>query len=237
MQMQDSLGDRMKSFYEDRYRLKLTRRIPVIMRLDGRAFHSLTKTCCQKPFDESFNECMKNTAIELLLEIQGSKCAYIQSDEISILLTDFDKNTTDAFFDYNIQKMTSISSSIASVEFIYCFRDFFNARIKVEFDSRVFNIPKEEVCNYFIWRQKDWMRNSVQMLAQSVFSQKQLNNKSIPQIHEMLHEKNINWANLDPHLKNGIFINRKTQIKNDVIFTEKRDIFDEYLYPTKEEEK
>jgi len=185
----DSLGDRIKNNYENRNRYYLTRRVPVIMRLDGKAFHTVTKHCA-KPFDSVLSLCMLNTAKALLKEVQGAKCAYKQSDEISILIADFDKLTTEAWFDYNIQKMTSVSAGIASATFSM---DFMHEEDKIAvFDSRVFNIPKEEVCNYFIWRQQDWIRNSVQMLARCHFSHKELHKKSNSDLHEMLHTKGVN---------------------------------------------
>ena len=159
----ERLGNRMKENYEDRFRFKLTRRTPVIMRLDGRAFHTLTRGM-DKPFDLKFIEAMNNTARKLLDELQGAKCAYIQSDEISILFSDFDKLTTSAWFDYNIQKMCSIASGIASVEFTKLL-----GKTGI-FDCRVFNIPKEEVTNYFLWRIRDWKRNSINMYARSLFT-------------------------------------------------------------------
>lgn len=196
----DSIGNRMKENYENRYRFFLTRRTPVLIRLDGRAFHTLTRRF-DRPFDEGFLSIMNSTARVLCSEIQGAKCAYVQSDEISILVTDFDTFTTDAWFNYNIQKMTSISSGIASSHFTKLLD---NSNYAV-FDSRVFNVPIEEVCNYFIWRQLDWIRNSVQMLAQSYFSPKQLHGKNQPMMHDMLHEKGVNWTNLESKWKNGMF--------------------------------
>ncbi len=220
----DSLGDRMKNNYENRYRMFLTRRTPVILRLDGKAFHTLTKAF-ERPFDDTFMSYMSATAFKLCEEIQGAKCAYVQSDEISILITDFDTLTTDAWFDYNIQKMTSISASIASVTFstLYGHEAFF--------DSRVFNLPKEEVCNYFIWRQKDWIRNSVQMVAQFYYSHKQLHQKKIPDMHEMLFAKGINWTNYPTHCKNGQFITKdyKQGINPAPIFTDDRQIIERFI--------
>lgn len=96
----------------------------------------------------------------------------LQSDEINILITDFDTLQTDAWFDYNISKMTSISAAIASVEFSKLYGK------TVYFDSRVFNVPKEEVINVFGWRYLDWLRNSIQMLAQSLYSQNELQIKT-----------------------------------------------------------
>ncbi len=227
----DSIGNRMKENYEHRTRIKLTRRTPVIIRLDGKAFHTLTRNC-NKPFDKHFQKCMIYTAFQLCDEIQGAKCAYVQSDEISILLTDFDRLSTDAWFDYNLQKITSISAAMASVFFTNELKlnpDFINKN--GFFDSRAFNIPKEEVCNYFIWRQQDWVRNSLQMLCQSKFSHKQLHKKNSKDMHEMLYTKNINWAKLPDVDKNGTFIYYKNDWKqySKIIFQDDRDSIETYL--------
>lgn len=200
-----TLGQRMKENYENAYRIKLTRRTPVIIRLDGKAFHTLTRGC-QKPFDEHFQKSMIKTMSILCEKIQGVKCAYHQSDEISLLLCDFDRLDSGAWFDYNLQKLVSVSASMASTYFnIYWRENKFNYGF---FDSRAFNIPMEEIKNYFIWRQKDWERNSLQMVAQSQFSQKELHKKNKSDMHEMLNEKGINWADLEGKWKNGTFLFR-----------------------------
>ena len=195
----DGLGDRMKGNYEGRQRMYLTRRTPVIMRLDGKAFHTLLHKA-EKPFDMKVISAMQRTAAVLLHEVQGAKCAYIQSDEISILITDFDKLTTAAWFDYNIQKMVSVAAGIASVSFT----QFYGQR--GIFDARVFNIPKEEVINYFRWRYKDWLRNSIQALAQSMFSPKQLHGKKTADMQEMCFQAGRNWNDCKAVEKNGTFI-------------------------------
>lgn len=229
--MKDDLGDRMKGNYEDRYKFYLTRRIPVIMRLDGKAFHSLTKGL-EKPFDGIFLSSMKATLDFLCENIQGVKFGYVQSDEISLLITDFDTVTTDAWFDYNIQKMCSVTSGMASVHFTKSF--LYKTGI---FDCRVFNIPKEEVCNYFIWRQKDWIRNSIQMLAQSYFSHKELHKKNQTDMHEMLHSKGVNWTDLRDDLKNGSMCFKNEGmwfIKDAPIFTQNRELIENLLIPKEE---
>jgi tRNA(His) 5'-end guanylyltransferase len=197
-QVKDSLGNRIKSNYENRCKTFLIHRMPVIIRLDGKAFHTFTRGCT-KPFDENLSLCMTTTALKLCNEIQGCKCAYVQSDEISLLLTDFDKLTTDAWFDYNVQKMVSVSAAIASVGFsntyskvqelndVVYYQGSYSHHTYAYFDSRAFNIPREEVCNYFVWRQKDWLRNSIQMLAQAHFSHKELQNCNTSQLNEMFH--------------------------------------------------
>lgn len=226
----NSLGDRMKKNYEDRYRIKLTRRMPVMMRLDGRAFHTLTEHC-DRPFDVLFSDAMNHTAECLLSEIQGAKCAYIQSDEISILVTDFDDLNTEAWFDYNMAKMCSVAAGMASVDFTAYCAGYVSAGV---FDCRVFNVPKEEVCNYFIWRQKDWERNSLQMLAQVHYSHKQLLNKGKAEMHEMLHDKGVNWADLTLGQKNGWFVRRDVegqyQVIESPVFAENRQAIEEYLF-------
>lgn len=197
-----SIGNRMKSYYEDRNRTYLTRRVPVIMRLDGQAFHTLTRGA-KKPFDQTIIDSMTATAEYLMKDVtQGSKCAYVQSDEISILITDFDTIDTEAWFDYNVQKMVSISAGHASIKFSELYKK------QGVFDSRVWNHPKEDVVNYFLWRQQDWLRNSLSMLAQSHFPHKQLHGKKREDMHEMLFQKGINWAELHPQLKNGTFMYR-----------------------------
>ena len=113
--MRDNLGNRMKN-YEHTSRTYLTRRLPVIIRLDGKAFHTFTKGL-KKPFDEILIDAMWETAKYLCKSIQGCKIAYVQSDEISLLLTDYDTIESCAWFDNNIQKMVSISASMATLAF------------------------------------------------------------------------------------------------------------------------
>ena len=235
---------RMKENYESRSRTFLTRRTPVIMRLDGKAFHTYTKHLV-KPFDEGLIEDMAETARFLCSEIQGAKLAYVQSDEISILITDYDKLTTSAWFDYNVQKMTSISASLASAKFnslrlqrvfkemgrlgrfnnpmlvddpnaIGFVRDMYEVNINTQdlayFDSRVFNIPKEEVANYFLARQKDAVKNSIAMLAQSLYSHKELHKKNQSDMQEMCFQKGQNWNDLHWSKKRGTTIIKKTYV-------------------------
>jgi len=215
-----SIGTRMKGNYEDRYRVKLTRRMPVVLRLDGKAFHTLTRHC-EKPFDLGFAEKMHLTAFRLCGDIQGAKCAYIQSDEISILVTDFDTLQTEAWFDYNLQKMVSVAASTASA----FFNTLWPGRNRAVFDCRAFNVPKEEVTNYFIWRQQDWIRNSLQMLARAHFSHKKLHKKNSSDMHEMLHEIGVNWADLDMRWKNGLFLfkHEDWSVTTELILTQDRN--------------
>lgn len=214
----DSLGDRMKG-YENVYNHKLIRRLPVIIRLDGRAFHTLTKNMI-KPYDLRFSKCMLYATIELVKEIQGSIFAYTQSDEISILLQDWKYYTTEAWFDSKVQKMVSVSASIATRGFNELSRVQFQgeenkglleAAKKATFDSRVFNLPFEEVNNYFLWRQNDATRNSVNALAQSEFSHKELQGINVTDVKEkLIKERNIDWEQLDQWKQMGYGVMKGT---------------------------
>jgi tRNA(His) 5'-end guanylyltransferase len=197
----------MKENYEIRDRHYLTRRTPVIVRVDGRAFHTLTKRFA-KPFDQTFIDAMVGAARDLFTEMQGCKLAYIQSDEASFVLTDYDRHATEAWFDYRQSKVESISASQMSVFFNEHMHNLGEGITTAAFDSRAFNIPEDEVANYFLWRAQDWHRNSVSMYAQAHFSHKQLLGKSIPDMHEMLHGIGKNWTTLTPQHKNGTFLRR-----------------------------
>lgn len=206
--MKDDLGNRIKDQYENRTRYFLPRRTYTIIRIDGKAFHTLTRNC-EKPFDNDLIGVMNYTCKSLCEDIQGCKFGYVQSDEISLLLTDFDDIKTEAWFDGNIQKITSISASLATGafnEYVRVYSDSFSPKIDklAVFDSRVFTIPDPiEVENYFIWRQQDATRNSIQMLARSLYSHGQCENKNTSQLQEMCFVKGHNWDKLDTGLKRG----------------------------------
>ncbi len=205
----DAMGTRMKENYENRTRYYVPRRVPVIIRIDGRAFHSYVKKIkAKKPYDLEFMDRMNQTALYLCSEIQGSNFAYVASDEITIVITDFDDVNTEMWFDGNIQKMASVSASIATA-FFNSYKNN-NQNILATFDSRVFVIPdRVEVYNNIYWRYKDWLRNSVSMLARNSFSHKELQGKKISDMHEMLHSKDVNWAKENDAFKNGRIIFRK----------------------------
>lgn len=232
MSKNDPIMQRMKENYEVRSRTYLTRRTPVIIRLDGKAFHTYTRGL-EKPFDEGLIEDMAETAKFLCEEIQGAKCAYVQPDEISILITDYDKLNSEAWFDYQVQKMTSVSASIASAKF----NQLRGLRFLIEkakglanrdgglrslplafFDSRVFNIPKEEVSNYFLARQRDAVKNSVSMLAQSLYSHKELHKKTSSEKQDMCFQKGHNWNDLHYTKKRGSWIVKNTYANKELLY-------------------
>ena len=234
--IKDNLGDRMKT-YENVTRTYLTRRTPVIIRIDGKAFHSFTRGF-EKPFDNVLVKAMQQTMKYLCENIEGCVLGYTQSDEITLVLCDYKKLTSQAWFDNNIQKICSVSASMATMAFNLAFRQnvkewdvdcyadmdvtclsrsrvqYDRSRVQYDkyvskfdtamFDSRVFNIPKEEVNNCLLWRQQDATRNSIQSVAQANFSHRQLECKNCKELQEMLlQEKGIDWNTYPTYLKRG----------------------------------
>lgn len=229
MPVNDELGLRMKNFYENISKTKLIRRTPVAIRIDGKAFHTFTRGF-QKPFDEVLMKTMQETMKYLCENIQGCVLGYTQSDEITLILVDYQKLDTSAWFDYEVQKICSISASMATMFFNKKFQEYlsefsyvltfeknddeetsklFDAYVRAKnvgamFDSRCFNIPKEEVANLLYWRQLDATRNSIQMVGQANFSHRELNKKSCNDIQDMLMlQKGINWNDFPIEQKRG----------------------------------
>lgn len=252
-----TLGDRMKE-YEAVSDFRLTKRTPVIIRIDGKAFHTYTRGM-DKPFDETLNTIMAYVCEELVQNIQGCKLAYSQSDEISLLLTDWNKINTESFFDYRIQKVVSVASSMATMYFNkfvteMCYKletedvpytskereDYLKLWKRkaglAMFDARAYNLPENDVCNYFLWRQQDASRNSVQMLGRSKFSFKQMQNKSNSDVQDMLMlEYNINWNDIPTKWKRGfcvykdVITNRITTNTEIPLFNQDRDFINKFL--------
>lgn len=199
-----SLGDRMKG-YELTARTTLLRRTPVILRVDGKAFHTFTKQLTDRtPYSDVMGACMAYTARSLVEEIQNAVFAYTQSDEISVLIADWRKLNTDAWFGNQVQKMTSIGAAIATRAFATSLALEGVFTFPPLFDARVFNLPREEVTNYFIWRQQDATRNSINMLGQYYFSHKELQGKRINHVQDMLmKEHGVNWNDVPVRFKRG----------------------------------
>lgn len=210
----DSLGNRMKG-YEDAYRAYLEPKTPMIIRVDGRAFHTYTKKFRSDwPWSVTIRDAMTQAASRLLSEISGAKIVYLQSDEMSILVTEKDKVKTLPWFGKNLQKIASVSASIATVGFNMRILDLSRQDNAVAtFDARAFTLPEDEVCNYFIWRQQDAIKNSMEMLAQRHFSHKQLLKKKGADKIAMLQEKGIEWSNCRIWEQRGWSVTRETYQK------------------------
>jgi tRNA(His) guanylyltransferase len=207
----DSLGDRMKG-YESVSQMSLMRRNPIIIRIDGKAFHTFTRGM-DRPFDIRLADCMAQTTQSLVKNISGCYFGYTQSDEISLLLVDYMNIATEAWFDNKLQKIVSVAASMATLYFNKAFGDSDKLAM---FDARAFSLPREEVVNYFLWRQNDCTRNSVQMVGRAHFSHKQLQcicNQNIQD--KLFKEKGINWNDTPTRFKRG------TAVYKDTAFIEK----------------
>ena len=231
MPINDALGDRMKA-YENESRIYLDRKTPVIIRVDGKAFHTFTRGF-EKPFDDILEKAMKDTMIHLCENIQGAVLGYTQSDEITIVLIDYQEENSDAWFGYNLQKMASVAASEATFAFNRAFEKHFNywksnmdlphtdcwdepitARYLryinciykgARFDARAFSLPKFEVVNCLIWRQLDAIRNSIQAIGQSQFSHKELQGLNCDEIKEkLIAERGLHWEEYSDYHRHGV---------------------------------
>ena len=227
-----TLGERMKE-YEKQSRTKLLRRTPVIIRLDGRAFHTWTRGL-DRPFDEDLTRIMQLTTLKLCQEIQGCVLGYTQSDEITLVLVDYQNQESMAWFDNQVQKITSVAASLATSAFeqalndtieekyvdadwchsnymfesetdLYRKAELLNSkRWKANFDARAFNLPIFEVENVLIWRQLDAIRNSILSLGQSLYSHKEMQGIKCDELQKrMLEEKGVDWNLLGIRFKRG----------------------------------
>jgi len=237
----DNLGDRIKG-YEDISRVKLTERLPVILRCDGKSFHTYTKGC-KRPFDEKLVEVMNDTAEYLCNNIMGAKLAYVQSDEISILLTNYQDLNTQSWYDNNIQKMVSVAAGMASAIFTSLSPKIFGVAKMAVFDCRAFVLPKEEVNNAFLWRQQDCTRNSVQMVARSLYSHKELHKMNNSQLQELIFKKGTNWNDLPTSQRRGRCVIKESFVKDGAIrnkwvvdneipvFSQDKNYIDKFVFP------
>ena len=197
----DTLGDRMKR-YEAVSRGLLTPNTPVLVRVDGRAFHTYTRFC-DKPFDMDLVNAMVYAAQMTAAEMSGFVLGYVQSDEATFMLSDYARPETQGWFGYETSKLVSLSASL--------FTAYFNERLGAHpkfglatFDARAFNVPLDDAPNVFVWRQKDWARNWVSMLARSQFSAKQLHGRGVDEVLGMLEPGSVNAL---PHvIKRGTFL-------------------------------
>lgn len=235
----DSLGDRMKR-YERVTKTVMPWRLPVIVRIDGRAFHTYTKGC-KRPFDDALIDAMDACATAVCEDAQGAALAYVQSDEISVLLHGYRALDSMPWFDNEVQKIVSVSAGLASAMMTHRSIDIFGEMKLACFDARVFVLPEAEVCNYFLWRQQDATRNAIQMMASAHYSHRELHCKDTNAMQEMLFQKGVNFNNAPTRYKRGRCIVRETYqhkettrgrwvVDNEIpIFTQDRAYIEKHL--------
>jgi tRNA(His) guanylyltransferase len=230
--MKDPIGDRLKTKYEDVFRVSVPQQTYGLVRIDGKAFHTFTKGL-QRPYCPELGQALDTAAKTLCKEMMGCRFAYGQSDEYSFLFTDFDTEKSEMWFSGNAMKIASVSASI----FTAAFNEAWSGPIRRKsgtFDSRVFVIPpRRDVFEYFRWRQADASRNSLRMLASCHFSHKELQGKGASDLHEMLHKAvGVNWNDCASAFRRGrvvkkvestrtvSYIHRKTKETNTQTITE-----------------
>ena len=226
-----TLGKRMKR-YEEVAESKLMTRCPVIIRLDGKAFHTFSKGL-EKPFDKYLTKTMQDTLLDLCeSSISGVVFGYTQSDEITLVLQDYKELNTSAWSNYRVQKMASTSAALATLYFNknwsknveniqypasydYMskerqqvsdrhYKTYHGKEFTAVFDARVFNVPFDDVVNNLIWRQMDSRRNSIQALAQVNFKHKELQKVSAEDLIVKLEkERSVIWEDLPTYNKLG----------------------------------
>lgn len=225
MPIKDELGKRMKD-YENEYNQKLVKKLPVIIRIDGRAFHTFTKKL-NKPFDDLLIDSMQETMRYLCKNIAGCVFGYCQSDEISLLLQDYKNEETKPWFDYRLNKLCSMAASMATLAFNRAFEnntmeymdnlksydgEDYSVRLDALvaccergalFDARAFVLPFNEVTNYFYWREVDAMRNSIESVGYANFSAKQLHEVNTDGVKKMLFEKGIDYDKIPVYKQRG----------------------------------
>lgn len=196
-----ALGDRMKA-YEAAADMALPLRLPVIVRVDGKAFHTYTAKLA-RPWDESLAAALDQVALALCENIQGARLAYAQSDEISVLVHNYARLATMPWLSNRVQKMASVAASIAGAVMTAESGKVFGETRLAFFDARAFVLPEAEVANYFLWRQRDAERNSIQMLAQSLYSHRELHKKNNVELQELCWQKGHNWNDLPAYWRRG----------------------------------
>lgn len=219
--IKDDLGNRMKK-YEETSKHRLLSRTPVLIRVDGRAFHTYTKGF-ERPFDMRIINAMVEATEATAKELGGFELAYVQSDEATFLIQDYEKYSTQGWFDYEINKIVSITASVFTAHF----NDIMSKALRTQiarggnidkpelllgriayFDARAFNVPYDDVPNAFIWRQKDWIRNSVQMKARNSFSHGELHGVSNEEMKDRLRKRGSDWDTIPDYLKYGTYISK-----------------------------
>lgn len=210
--MNDSFGDRIKIYEGVESDRILIPNLPILVRLDGKSFHNYCKRMV-RPFDSKFHDLMDQTAI-FMLEQTNAVVSYVQSDEISLIIWNYNRPDSQVMFNGRIQKLTSVLVSMATAFFNSKAVEYFPDKPLAFFDCRVFNVPtSEEAVNCILWRELDASRNSIQAVAQSLYSPKQLHGKNTSQLHDLLHAKGINWNNFADREKRGSYFKSKRVIR------------------------
>jgi len=237
-----SLEERMQR-YESVFEGIVQPRTPIIVRLDGSNFSSYTEQLDSKPFNRKFIALMDKTAHEVCSRVQSVKFAYVASDEISLLIHPYKRFTSEPPFGGRIQKIVSITAGIASAFFtmnswmLWKNDDSIDAGQYIDpayFDARVFTMPENEVANYFVWRQRSYIRNAISGFARTVFSANDLFKKNSDEMLQMMKASGHDFNELSATMQRGRAILYRNSggycsIYDTPKFSENRNMFEEML--------
>lgn len=227
--MPDDLGDHMKAHEKVETSRRLNRGAPIYARIDGRAFSQFTSKM-RRPFDIRLTDAMVRTT-KVLVDKLHARIGYVQSDEISLVWL-ADGPDQQMLFDGKVQKLTSITASLATAAFMQAIGECFpednmawinsagssvdtntpvNLMAKLpHLDSRVMQLPdKWEAVNMLQWREQDARRNAISMAAQALYSHRELQNKSSVEMAAMIAAKGVDFASYPTAFQRGTFVRRK----------------------------
>jgi len=210
----DGLGDRCKQYEMAEAGRRALRGIPLLARLDGRAFHTFTRDL-RRPYDETLSRCMIETTRSLVREATAL-VGYTQSDEITLAWYEPSQSPSDYSFDGRFQKLASVLAGMASVRFLQLLLEHLPAKVSElpHFDCRVWQVPTlADAADVFIWREDDATKNSITMAARAVYTDRELHEKDSSVKQEMLFQKGINWNDYPAYFKRGSYLQRRTMQK------------------------
>jgi len=206
----DGLGDRCKAFEQAEAGRRAMRGIPLLARLDGRAFHTFTRDL-RRPYDEGMSRCMIETTRGLVHDL-NARVGYTQSDEITLMWFEASNSETGYPFDGRFQKVASVLAGQASARFVQLVPTHLPAKAAElpHFDCRVWQVPTvQDAIDVFVWREDDATKNSLSMAAAALYSDRELHGKDSAAKHELLFGKGVNWNDYPAFFKRGSYLQRR----------------------------
>ena len=207
----DGLGDRCKEFERAEADRRAMRGLPLLARLDGRAFHTFTRDL-RRPYEHGMSRAMIETTRYLVQEMVAL-VGYTQSDEITLGWYEPSQSVSDYAFDGRFQKLASVLAGMASARFCQLLVEHLPDKVDEtpHFDCRVWQVPTlEDAAEVFIWREDDATKNSISMAAGAYYSDRELDGKSSSAKQEMLWQKGVNWNDFPSFFKRGTYLQRRS---------------------------
>ena len=207
----DGLGDRCKAFELAEAGRRAMRGLPLLARLDGRAFHTFTRGLT-RPYDHGMSTAMIETARYLVHEMTAL-VGYTQSDEITLAWYEPSQSASDYAFDGRFQKLASVLAGMASARFCQLAATHLPGKAgeTPHFDCRVWQVPTlEDAAEVFVWREDDATKNSISMAAGAHYTDRELDGKGSATKQELLWQKGVNWNDYPAFFKRGTYLQRRT---------------------------